>query len=144
MFVNLLILSIFFNASFGESGASGLQRAGAIIKVPLNSQANKRYYTHWNYRSIRKTAYRLQVLWMRVGYAWELVFTDHGFTKQPSGIDLFYHRQKVVVELKNGYRINSIVRRRDFRRLKEFKRQHPRYIVILGFINDKTAGKVSH
>ena len=61
------------------------------------------------------------------------------FTKQPSGIDLINHRRKIAVELKNGYRINSIVRREDFRRLKEFKRQHPRYIVILGFINDKTA-----
>ena len=75
---------------------------------------------------------------MRVGYAWELVFTDYGFTKKPSGIDLINHRWKVAVELKNGYRINSIVRCKDFRRLKEFKRQHPRYIVILGFINDKT------
>ena len=79
---------------------------------------------------------------MRVGTAWELVFTDYGFTKQPSGIDLINHRRKIAVELKNGYRINSIVRREDFRRLKEFKRQHPRYIVILGFINDKmTEGK---
>ena len=76
---------------------------------------------------------------MRVGNAWELVFTDYGFTKQPSGIDLINYRQKIAVELKNGYRINSIVQREDFRRLKEFKRQHPRYIVILfGFINDKT------
>ena len=33
----LLILSLLFNASFGESGASGLQRAGALIKEPLNS-----------------------------------------------------------------------------------------------------------
>ena len=48
-------------------------------------------------------------------------------------------RQKIAVELKNGHRINSIVRREDFRRLKEFKRKHPRYIVILGFINDKAA-----
>ena len=65
-------------------------------------------------------------------------YLDYGFTKQPSGIDLINHRWKIAVELKNGYRINSIVRREDFRRLKEFKRQHPRYIVILGFINDKT------
>ena len=69
---------------------------------------------------------------------WKLVFTDYGFTKQPSGIDLINHRQKIAVELKNGYRTNLIVRREDFSRLKEFKRQHIRYIVILGFINDKT------
>ena len=88
--------------------------------------------------SLEETSYRLQVLRMRVGTAWELVFTDYGFTKQPSGIDLINHRRKIAVELKNGYRINSIVRREDFRRLPEFKSSHPRYIVILGFINDKT------
>ena len=37
------------------------------------------------------------------------MFTDYGFTKQPSGIDLINHRWKIAVELKNGYRINSIV-----------------------------------
>ena len=76
---------------------------------------------------------------MCVGSAWELVFTDYGFTKQPSGIDLINHRRKIAVELKSGYRMNSIVRREDFRRLQEFKSSHPRYIVILGFINDKTS-----
>ena len=72
---------------------------------------------------------------MRIGTAWELVFTDYGFTKQPSGIDLINHRRKIAVELKNGYRINSIVRHED---LQEFKSSHPRCIVKLGFINDKT------
>ena len=62
---------------------------------------------------------------------------DYGFIKQPSGIDLINHRRKIVIELKNGYRINSIVRRVDLQRLQEFKAQHPRYTVILGFINDK-------
>ena len=46
---------------------------------------------------------------------------------------------EIAVELKNGYRINSIVRREEFCRLQELKKQHPRYIVILGFINDKTS-----
>ena len=36
MFVHLLILSLLLNASFGESRASGLQRAGMLIKEPLN------------------------------------------------------------------------------------------------------------
>ena len=88
--------------------------------------------------SLEETSYQLQMLRMCVGAAWELVFTDYGYTKQLSGIDLINHRHKIAVELKNGYRINSIVQREDFCRLKEFKRQHPRYIVILGFINDKT------
>ena len=30
---------------------------------------------------LEEAMYKLQVLWMRVGYAWELVFTDYGFTK---------------------------------------------------------------
>ena len=131
----LLILSLLFN----ESGATGLQRAGALIKEPLNShkQINDTMLTGIT-DSLEENSYRLQVLRMHVGTAWELVFTDYEFTKQPSGIDLINHRRKIAVELKNGYRINSIVRCEDFRRLKEFKRQHPRYIVILGFINDKT------
>ena len=66
-----------------------------------------------------------------------MVFTDYGFIKQPSGIDLINHRRKIAIELKNGYRINSIVKREDLRRLREFKAQHPRYTVILGFINGK-------
>ena len=132
----LLILSLLFN----ESEATGLQRAGALIKEPLNSHKQTSDVVLTGITgTLEEAAYKLQVLRMRVGNAWELVFTDYGFTKQPSGIDLINHRRKVAVELKNGYRINSIVRREDFRRLKEFKRQHPRYIVILGFINDKTA-----
>ena len=132
----LLILSLLFN----ESEATGLQRAGALIKEPLNSHKKTSDVVLTGITgTLEEAAYKLQVLRMRVGNAWELVFTDYGFTKQPSGIDLINHRRKIAVELKNGYRINSIVRREDFRRLKEFKRQHPRYIVILGFINDKTA-----
>ena len=105
-------------------------RAGALIKEPLNShkQTNDIVLTGIT-DTLEEAAYKLQVLRMRVGSAWELVFTDYGFTKQPSGIDLINHRQKIAVELKNGYRINSIVRREDFCRLKEFKRQHPRSVV---------------
>ena len=91
MFVNLLILSLLFNASFGESGAtglqhsrgaSGLQRSGALIKEPLNShkQINDIILTGIT-DSLEEASYRLQVLRMRVGNAWELLFTDYGFTK---------------------------------------------------------------
>ena len=86
---------------------------------------------------MEESAYKLQVIRMRLGHAWEWVFTDYGFRKLPSGIHLINHRRKIVIELKNGYQINSIVRREDFRRLQEFKSSHPRYTVILGFINDK-------
>ena len=139
MFVKLLILSLLFNGLQHSRGTTGLQRAGALIKEPLNShkQTNDVVLTGIT-DTLEEAAYRLQVLRMRVGNAWELVFTDYGFTKQPSGIDLINHRRKIAVELKNGYRINSIVRREDFRRLQEFKLQHPRYTVVLGFINDKT------
>ena len=86
--LNLLILSIFFNASLGESGAAGLQRAGALIKEPLNShkQINDIILTGIT-DQLEEASYRLQVLWMRVGNEWELVFTDYGFTKLPIGID---------------------------------------------------------
>ena len=111
---------LFYCFIVGE--ATGLQRAGALIKEPLNShkQINDIILTGIT-DQLEKAAYRLQVLWMHVGYAWELVFTDYGFTKQPSGIDHINHRRKIAVELKNGYRINSIVRCEDFRRLKEFR-----------------------
>ena len=133
----LLILSLLFNES-GATSCSGLRRARALIKEPLNShkQINDIILTGIT-DSLEETSYQLQVLRMHIGTAWELVFTDYGSTKQPSGIDLINHRQKIAVELKNGYRINSIVRRKDFRRLQEFKSSHPRYTVILGFINDK-------
>ena len=141
--LKLFILCLFFNGLQHSHGISGLQRAGVLIKEPLNSrkQINDIVLTGIT-DTLEEAAYKLQVLQMHVGSAWELVFPDYGFTKQPSRIDLINHRWKIAVELKNHYRINSIVRREDFCRLKEFKRQHPRYIVILGFINDKmTEGK---
>ena len=71
---------------FGESGATGLQRAGAIIKEPLNSnkQINDIILAGIT-DQLEEASYQLQVLWMCVGNAWELVFTDYGFAKQPSG-----------------------------------------------------------
>ena len=94
----LLILPLFLNVVFCDTG---LQRAGALIKEPLNShkQINDIILTGIT-DSLEETSYRLQVLWMCVGTAWELVFTDYGFTKQPSGIDLINHRRKIAVELK--------------------------------------------
>ena len=87
----LLILSLLLN----ESGATGLQRAVALIKEPLNShkQINDIILTGIT-DSLEETSYRLQVLRMCVGSAWQLAFTDYGFTKQPSGIDLINHRWK--------------------------------------------------
>ena len=87
----LLILSLFFNVVFCDTGfvampcrATGLQRAGALIKEPLNShkQINDIILTGIT-DSLEENSYQLQVLRMHVGTAWELVFTDYGFTKQP-------------------------------------------------------------
>ena len=123
---------------------SALQRAGVLIKNPisLNRQTNDVLLSGLVY-PLEDSAYKLQVLRMRIGLAWELVFTDYGFVKQTSGIDLINHRRRIAIELKNGYQINSMVKREDFRRLRTFKARHPRYTVILGIINDKTLeGKV--
>ena len=37
-----------------------------------------------------------QILYMRVGQAWEWVFADYGFIKQPSGINLINHRRRKI------------------------------------------------
>ena len=65
----ILILSIFFTVVFCDTGlqhscgASGLQRAGALIKEPLNShkQINDIILTGIT-DSLEETSYRLQVL----------------------------------------------------------------------------------
>ena len=60
----LLILSLLFN----ESEATGLQRAGALIKEPLNShKQNNDVVLTGITDTLEEAAYRLQVLRMRVG-----------------------------------------------------------------------------
>ena len=87
--LKLFILCLFFNGLQQSRGISGMQRAGALIKEPLNShkQTNDIVLTGIT-DTLEEAAYKLQVLRMHVGTAWKLVFTDYGFTKQPSGIDL--------------------------------------------------------
>ena len=137
MIGKVLILSLFINTSLCEIG---LQKACTIIKAPIKAHKQTNDIVLIGITEpLQEAAYKLQVLRMRLGHAWEWVFTDYGFTRQPSRIDLINHRRKIVIELKNGYHINSIVRRVDLQRLQEFKAQHPRYTVILGFINDRTA-----
>ena len=95
MFVKLLILSLLFYALFGEMGP---QKAGVLNKEPLSShrQTNDVVLPGITDK-LEAATYKLQVLHMRVGHAWELIFTDYGFTKQPSGIDLINHRCKIAV-----------------------------------------------
>ena len=117
----------------------GLERAGELIKEPFSPHMKSTdIVLSGLINDIEEAAYRLQIIRMRLGYAWEWVFTDYGFIKHSSGIDLINPRRRIVVELKNSYRINSIVRREDLHRLKVFKARHPRYTVILGIINDRT------
>ena len=156
--LKLIFLSLFINGLLSETvnlsinqtnltliSKQGLQRAEALIKQPisLHKQTNDVVLSGLT-DQIEEAAYKLQILRIRIGQAWELVFTDYGFVKLPSGIDLINHKRKIAVELKNGYRINSIVKREDLRRLREFKSTRPRYTVILGFINDKTLEGRSH
>ena len=56
----------------------GLQKAGALFKEPFNShrQTNNLGITH----QLEEATYKLQILRMRVGHAWELIFTDYWFT----------------------------------------------------------------
>ncbi len=155
MLVKLIIVFSFLNVAFGGGplarpfnetdlvtkprSVAGLHKACILISKPINShRQTSDIVLNSITDQLHEAAYKLQVLRMRLGHAWEWVFTDYGFTKQPRGIDLINHRRKIAIELKNGYRINSIVRRVDLQRLQEFKTQHPRYTVILGFINDKT------
>lgn len=117
----------------------GLQKANDLIKQPISlHRRTKDVVLTGITNRLEEAAYKLQVLRMRLGIAWEMVFTDYGFTRQPSGLDIINHRRKIAIELKNGYRINSIVRRVDFHRLREYKAHHPRYTVILGIINDRS------
>ena len=135
--MRIFIFVLLINRLLGETG---LQKAKELIKQPISSpKPIKDVILSGIVDQLKEHGYKLQILRMRVGQAWEWVFTDYGFKKQPSGIDLINHRRKIVIELKNGYRINSMVKREDLRRLQEFKSQHPRYTVILGFINDKTS-----
>ena len=90
--LKLFILCLFCNGLQHSRGTSGLQKAGALTKEPLNShkQINDIVLTGIT-DTLEEAAYKLQVLRLRVGSAWELVFTDYGFTKR--GIDLINHRR---------------------------------------------------
>ena len=132
----MLILLMLINLGSCEPG---LDRAGELIREPFSPHMTSTDIVLTGLiNRLEQASYKLQVLRMRLGHAWEWVFTDFGFIKHSSGIDLINPRRRIVIELKNSYRINSIVRREDLHRLKLFKARHPRYTAILGIINDKT------
>ena len=95
--MRILIFFLFLN---GLSGEIGLQRAKELIKQPIGSHRQiKDVILSGIVDKFEENAYKLQILRMRVGQAWEWVFTDYGFIKQPSGIDLINHRCKIAIEL---------------------------------------------
>ena len=75
--------------------ATGLQRAGALLKEPIksNKQSNDLVLSGIT-DQLQESAYKLQVLHMK---SWSCV--GAGFTKQPSRIDLINNRRKIAVEL---------------------------------------------
>jgi len=141
MLIILLLLTI-VNYSFAFGG---FQRATDILTAPYKEfTPTTDIILRGNVIRCEETSYRLHMLRMRIGYAWEEIFTDYGFRRNPRGVDLINPRRKIAIELKNGYKINSIVKRANHRALKQFKRQYPDYTVIYGFINYKNdVGKSS-
>ncbi len=120
----------------------GLRAAGLLLRksitVPtrfshdiiLNNKINRRQM---------EITYKVNILRQRIGFAWEWACTDFGFVRNRWGIDLVNTQRKIAIELKNGYRINSMVKAAYKKRLKKIKREKPGYTVIFGVINAKHA-----
>lgn len=137
----LILLSIVTACRAGR----GLMEAKRLIEAPVPSfeRTTDRLLQN-NINQWDEKAYKLHVLRTRIGHAWESAFTDIGFSKHDSGIDLIHPQRRLAIELKNGYKLNSVIKRNNIRMLKKFKREHPTYTVILGCINYKNrAGKVT-
>ena len=95
--LKLIFLFLFINGLLSETvnlsvnqtnltliSKQGLQRAKDLIERPitLNKQTNDVVLNGLT-DQIEEAAYKLQILRIRIGHAWELVFTDYGFIKQP-------------------------------------------------------------
>ena len=135
MFFVVLIISSIFRT--GLSGP-GLETAVDLLSQPFKPYTPTRdVVLSGNVGQWEAAAYKLNSLRTRLGIAWEFVFTDYGFERLPRGIDLINRRRKIGLELKNGWVINSMVKRVDHLLLKKFKREHPDYTVIFGHVNYK-------
>ena len=140
MFVFLLLFCCLSSSAFATPSvripSQGLDEAVRLIKAPLgNIPPIKDVILTGIADRWENQAYRLQILRQRIGYAWELVLTDFGFQRHPSGVDLIHPRRRLAIELKNSCRISSSTKRSIRKMLKAFKRTHPTYTVILGCIN---------
>lgn len=123
----------------------GLRYAVTYLRQPIRYQTPANDIILDDYiEQISHDASKLQTLRMRLGYAWETIFTDIGFVIHDKGFDLINPTRKIALELKNGYRTNSIVLKSNIKALQTYKRNHPEYQVIVGFINYKNnTGKTS-
>ena len=114
----------------------GLESAVRLIKGPVPNNGHVKgviltgIVNEWE-----ANAYKLQILRQRIGYAWELVITDFGYERPSTGVDLINRRRRIAIELKNSCRISSSAKRNAYRVLRDFKRRHPAYRVILACIN---------
>ncbi len=116
-------------------GDGGLAQAVTYLRQPIprmretNDIILSGISTPWE-----ENAYKLQVIRVRLGIAWELATTDFGF-QQMHPIDIVNHHRKIAIELKNNKRISSTEKRVKHADLLAFKRRHRDYTVIFGFIN---------
>ena len=127
-----IICFVFCKTVVATSGIdSAVRLLSSPIKdtTPTNDRVLKDIVRAWE-----DNAYKLQVIRVRLGRAWELVGEDYGF-QRGDHIDLINHQRKVAIELKNHKDISSITRRRNHGILKRYKQDHPDYRVVFGFIN---------
>jgi hypothetical protein len=129
-----LILSVcFFTSSYAVD--AGLRRAVDYIKQPIreprgtNDIILRGIVTPWE-----SSAYKLQVLRVRLGLCWEYIAEDYGFSIT-NPLDIINNRRKILAEIKNSRQISSTERRAKHRLLKTFKRNHPDYTAVFGFVN---------
>src|SRR3977135_1946088 len=56
-------------------------------------------------KDLLQQSYKLGLIRMKIGLLWEQVFTLFGYEKLKTGADLINHNTKVIIELKNSYKI---------------------------------------
>lgn len=123
----------------------GLDEAVKILKnrifIPndLYSKYDLVLYHSRTYRHMYKSCYKLQRIRQNLGFAWEHVMTDFGFTRvrnQP--YDLINLQTRTVIQLKNSYDTgSSYAKKHLFYQLTKFKNENPNYTVIYASINYK-------
>ena len=132
----MLFLILLLSIACAHGATPGLDAALRLIQEPVPHDGHVRdviltgIVNEWE-----EHAYKLQILRQRIGYAWELVFTDFGFERHPAGVDLINRRRRIAIEVKNSCRVSSVAKRNAFRMLTEFRRTHPNYTVIFACIN---------